>query len=176
MTVGLMDARRIARLRAAELTYAEVGMTSHDVFPAEYRSFRRSVVLRAGVDFKMARGELLTWGVHRRAGLQIAASGDVAQGVVVDLRLGVGPISVRAPCRVVYVLDEPRRCGFAYGTLPGHPESGEESFVLDCLVDRTIRFTVAGFSRPATALSRLAGPIGSRVQDFMTSRYLRAFV
>jgi uncharacterized protein (UPF0548 family) len=30
------------------------------------------------------------------------------------------------PCRVVYVVDEPRRAGFAYGTLPGHPEIGGE--------------------------------------------------
>jgi uncharacterized protein (UPF0548 family) len=60
--------------------------------------------------------------------------------------------------------------------MPGHPESGEESFILNCSNDGTTRFTVTGFSRPATALSRLAGPIGSHVQDFMTSRYLHAFV
>ena len=30
---------------------------------------------------------------------------------------------LRAPCRVVYVIDEPDVRGFAYGTLPGHPES-----------------------------------------------------
>ena len=40
----------------------------------------------------------------------------------------LGP--VRAPCRVVYVVDEPDRRGFAYGTLPGHAESGEERFVV----------------------------------------------
>ena len=36
---------------------------------------------------------------------------------------------LQAPCRVVYVIDEPDIRGFAYGTLPGHPESGEERFV-----------------------------------------------
>jgi uncharacterized protein (UPF0548 family) len=41
-----------------------------------------------------------------------------------DVLAHLGPI--RVPCRVVYVLDEPERRGFAYGTLPGHPESGEE--------------------------------------------------
>ena len=40
----------------------------------------------------------------------------------------LGP--VRAPCRVVYVVDEPDRRGFAYGTLPGHAESGEELFLV----------------------------------------------
>jgi uncharacterized protein (UPF0548 family) len=37
---------------------------------------------------------------------------------------------MRAPCRVIYTITEPRRKGFAYGTLPGHPESGEEAFTI----------------------------------------------
>jgi uncharacterized protein (UPF0548 family) len=32
--------------------------------------------------------------------------------------------------RVVAVADEPDRCGFAYGTLPGHAVCGEEAFVV----------------------------------------------
>jgi uncharacterized protein (UPF0548 family) len=31
---------------------------------------------------------------------------------------------------VVWTVDEPNRIGFGYGTLQGHPESGEESFVV----------------------------------------------
>ncbi|SIP67631.1 hypothetical protein BN9982_740001 [Mycobacterium tuberculosis] len=38
----------------------------------------------------------------------------------------VGIAFLRAPCRVVYVIDEPDVRGFGYGTLPGHPVSGEE--------------------------------------------------
>jgi hypothetical protein len=56
---------------------------------------------------------------------------------------------MRAPCRVVYVIDEPRRRGFAYGTLPGHPESGEEAFVLEQRDDGTIASNIIAFSRPA---------------------------
>ena len=48
----------------------------------------------------------------------------VGSEVIVHL----GP--VQAPCRVVYVVDEPDRRGFAYGTLPGHAESGEELFLV----------------------------------------------
>ena len=127
-----------------------------------------------GVTFESARHDLLTWSVQRRAGLRVSASGDVAPDTVVDLSWGVGPFSVTAPCRVVDVVDGPDRCGFAYGTLPGHPESGEESFVLT-RGERETTFTITVFSRPATVLAKVAGPVGHRVQDLMTARYLRAF-
>ena len=90
------------------------------------------------------------------------------------LGFGVEPLAMRAPCRVVYVIDEPRRRGFAYGTLPGHPESGEEAFILDHRDDGTIAFNIIAFSRPASILAKLAGPIGRIVQDAMTRRYFRA--
>jgi uncharacterized protein (UPF0548 family) len=48
-------------------------------------------------------------------------------------------------------------------------------FLLTQNTDGAITFTVAGFSRPATALSKLAGPVGHLIQEFMTTRYLRAF-
>lgn len=88
--------------------------------------------------------------------------------------LGVGPISLRIPCRVVYVVDDPDRRGFAYGTLPGHPESGEESFVLRRLESGSLEPTVSAFSRPASKLVKLGGPLARRTQDIITRRYLRA--
>jgi uncharacterized protein (UPF0548 family) len=87
--------------------------------------------------------------------------------------LGPRWLRVRAVCRVVYVVDEPDRVGFAYGTLPGHPESGEESFILERL-DGVTRFSVRAFSRPATQLARFGGPVTSLAQRIMTARYLVA--
>jgi uncharacterized protein (UPF0548 family) len=72
----------------------------------------------------------------------------------------------------VHVIDEPTRQGFAYGTLPGHPERGEEAFVLDRHGDGSVSFTVTAFSRPATLLAKLGGPVGHLVQNLMTDRYL----
>ncbi|MFC8501606.1 DUF1990 family protein [Pedococcus sp. NPDC057267] len=123
---------------------------------------------------RRAAEDLLAWRVHQRAGLRVAASGPAVPGAVVDMRLGPGPLSVRIPCRVVSVVDEPDRGGFAYGTLPGHPESGEELFLLHSGADGRITFTITAFSRPATALARLGGPLGTLVQDVMTRRYLAA--
>jgi uncharacterized protein (UPF0548 family) len=68
-----------------------------------------------------------------------------------------------APCRIVRVIDESDRVGFACGTLPGHPECGEEAFVVERRADGTF-FSITAFSRPADPLARLAGPIGRAIQ------------
>jgi uncharacterized protein (UPF0548 family) len=71
----------------------------------------------------------------------------------------------------VQVVDEPDRYGFAYGTLPGHPEQGEESFLLTRDGD-TIHFEIAAFSRPHDLLTKLGGPVARAVQRRATQQYL----
>jgi len=172
MVTRLAPARASA-LRAAPYTYAEVGATA-DEPPPGYRPLHARAVLERR-DFDAAVEDLMRWRVHERAGLWVAATGSVVgTDTVVDMRFGVGPLAVRVPCRVVYLVAEPDRAGFAYGTLPGHPESGEELFVLARLGDGRLSFTVTGFSRPASRLARLGGPVSRRVQDRVTERYLRA--
>ncbi|MCW2761725.1 MAG: hypothetical protein JWR85_1926 [Marmoricola sp.] len=81
---------------------------------------------------------------------------------------------MNAPVRVVYRVDEERRKGFAYGTLPGHPESGEEAFVVELREDEQVTLTISAFSRPASRLARLGGPLTRIIQRWVTDRYLRA--
>ena len=90
--------------------------------------------------------------------------------------LGAGPprLQIKAPCRVVYVTSEPARRGFASGTLPGHPERGEEAFIIGQHADGTVTFTITAFSRPATALAKAAGPARRAIQRYVTTRYLQA--
>ena len=65
-------------------------------------------------------------------------------------------------CRIVYVLDDDgpvRRFGFAYGTLPGHVEAGEERFLIEW--DRAsddVHYDILAYSRPRHWLIRLAYP------------------
>ena len=92
---------------------------------------------------------------------------------MVLLGIGVGPLRMRAPCRVVYTITEPQRKGFAYGTLPGHPESGEEAFTISQRDDGLVVFTITAFSRPATIAARAAGPLGLLIQRHFTQAYLR---
>ena len=108
----------------------------------------------------------------RGAGVRVQASTDVA-GVGSVVIVGMGPI--RAPCRVVYVVDEDNRRGYAYGTLKGHPESGEELF--SARYDPStgaVYAEVKAFSRHATWWSKAAGPVTSLLQRLVTKRYLSA--
>lgn len=71
-------------------------------------------------------------------------------------------------CRIVYVVNETgpiRKFGFAYGTLPGHVESGEERFVIEWNQgDNSVWYDILAFSRPSQVLIRLGSPIVRRMQ------------
>jgi uncharacterized protein (UPF0548 family) len=111
--------------------------------------------------------------MHRRAGLLVATSSSAVQeGATTVMALGPRLAGIVIPCRVVWAFDEPNRCGFAYGTLAGHPERGEEAFVIERSSD-SVTFTITAFSTPAHALVRAGGPVARRVQSWMTNRYLR---
>ncbi len=84
----------------------------------------------------------------------------------------VGPISAVAVCRIVAVVDEPDRYGFAYGTLPGHPERGEEAFVVERRDSGPV-FTIVVFWKPAEVIARLGGPVTRHLQKKATTGYLR---
>jgi len=171
MVVRLLPSAAAAALRAARLTYSEVGATTYETLPDGYRGFERTRQLPRHTDFDKAVEDLLHWRVHQRAGLNVRAS---SLAVAPDAVVVLGFLGLTAPCRVVRIVAEADRRGFAYGTLPGHPEQGEEAFVLERGVDGAVRFTVRAFSRPAGLLSTVAGPLGRRVQDAITARYLRA--
>ena len=80
----------------------------------------------------------------------------------------------RIPARVVYVVDEPDRKGFAYGTLPGHPERGEESFIVERRTDDSVWLVIRAFSRPSNAFFWAAYPALRMLQAIFTARYERA--
>ncbi len=78
------------------------------------------------------------------------------------------------PAWFVYTVDEPQRRRFAYGTLAGHPERGEELFLVELSDDETVTLEIRAFSRPALWWSRAATPAARLVQRLVTERYLRA--
>ncbi|HEY4226309.1 MAG TPA: DUF1990 domain-containing protein [Pseudolysinimonas sp.] len=88
------------------------------------------------------------------------------------LKWSIWPAKI--PTRVVYVIDEPDRKGFAYGTLPGHPERGEESFVVERRPDASVWLIIRSFSRPSSAFFWAAYPALRMMQAIFTGRYERA--
>jgi len=177
MRSELLDARVAAELRAAPFSYPEVGATRGDL-PVGYIPLRREVHIGVGLDyFQQARTALFGWHVHRAAGPKVISSSlQVTDDTVAVVRLGVGPLALRAPLRVVYVVDEPARAGFAYGTLPGHPEQGEESFMITMDEDERVRFDIVAFSKPGTRLAKTSGSLGRAVQERVTERYIEAII
>jgi uncharacterized protein (UPF0548 family) len=154
-----------------ELSYVEIGATRGRLPSGYHHTSRRAHIADGRSSFESVAAALRSWEVHRRAGLRTEASSPRAEeGTAVVLRLG----PVRIPCRVVYVVDEPNRAGFAYGTLPGHPEQGEECFLVEIDDDGTVFAHIRAFSRPGTWYTKLGGPIGRAVQRWFTSRYVEA--
>lgn len=58
------------------------------------------------------------------------AGSRVVEGSDYRIAAGWGPLSMNEPVRVVAAVDATGARGFACGTLPGHPASGEEAFVV----------------------------------------------
>ncbi len=71
-------------------------------------------------------------------------------------------------CRIIYTMDESgpiTKFGFAYGTLPGHVESGEERFLIEWDRDTDkVCYDILAFSRPNHFLTRLGYPLVRRSQ------------
>jgi uncharacterized protein (UPF0548 family) len=163
---------KLSDLAALPLTYSEVGATAGTLPPGYHHAQKSAVIGRGRQRFEDAAAAGMRWGMLRGAGVRVTATTQVA-AVGSEVIVHLGP--VRAPCRVVYVVDEPDRRGFAYGTLPGHAESGEELFLVryDPATENVFA-EVTAFSRHATWWSRLASPVTSLVQRAVTSRYLKA--
>ena len=141
------------------VTYPEVGATRDGPLPAGYAHLRHRTPLPRDA-FRVAGEAVLTWRMHRAAGVRIETSAPrAAPGVTLRAGLGLGALRLWAPCEVVWVVDTDGRIGFGYGTLPGHPESGEESFVVERAADGTVSFAVRAFSRPARWYTRIGGPL-----------------
>ncbi|MEK7255023.1 MAG: DUF1990 domain-containing protein [Bacteroidota bacterium] len=68
------------------------------------------------------------------------------------------------PCRILYVVNEPGRFGFAYGTLPGHVEQGEELFLVE-LENGEVFYQIKAISRPRHWLAKLGYPLMRLLQS-----------
>lgn len=153
---------------AADVTYDHVGSTLSGP-PAATR------VLGTGpAAFNEAVGRLRRWGAHRAIGARVfPADAPIEEGTTAVVVLSLGPAHVIAPTRIVAVVDEADAFGFAYGTLPGHPERGEESFVIRCGPDDVVRAGIAVDATGASPFTRAAQPLVKALQRIAILGYLR---
>jgi uncharacterized protein (UPF0548 family) len=138
-----------------------------------FREDRWSRALRPTTTWDAAKTALGQWRAHRGAGVRVRPSVPPHKGQTVALAIRVGPVFFEAPCRVTSTVDEPDRFGFTYATLPGHPEEGEEAFLLSRDERGRVVFDVTAISRPADLMTRLGGPVSRLLQRSISDRYLR---
>lgn len=157
-------------------TYPEVGRTRDGDLPPGYRHVRRDDVIGHGEQaFHRVREGMRGWRIHHLAGLRVRCDAAVPDvDVVFSAGLGLLNLRLWVPCRVVWVRDDEVAYGYGFGTIPRHPERGEEAF--EVTLDRrgTVRFSIRAFSLPASWYAKLGGPITTLLQDRVTDRYLRA--
>ncbi|WP_218938372.1 DUF1990 family protein [Modestobacter altitudinis] len=174
--MGVLRRATLEQFADAPFSYPEVGGTRETGLPGGYDHVEREHLIGAGrADFDRAAAAVFRWTAQRGAGLRVQASGPASTpGTVVLMTAGLRRLGLDIPCRVVWVVDEPDRRGFGYGTLPGHPESGEESFVVSLRPDGSVIYELRAFSRLADRFARLGAPVGHRVQTLALDRYVAA--
>ena len=155
-------------------------MTSPELrdWPSSDRGYRRSevsaVVGSGDAVWERAARDVLRWRVKTASGFAVDSTGPVSQGdrVVVTARLL--KVTVVEPVEVVAVIKELDRVGFAYRTLPGHPVSGEEAFIVHRQGEE-VRLTVRSLTRAAPQQPwRVLYPLLRIAQRIARRRYLRS--
>lgn len=159
----------------ASLTYAEVGASAAADLPAGYVHLIESTHVGDGPQtFERVGDALLRWDLHRAARMVLATSTPTVEvGCTVVNAAPLGPLALLAPCRVVDRHQSPRCHAFSYGTLPGHPLTGEERFSVELDADERVHLRIRSFSRPV-GLARLSPPTARAGQRFINRRYADA--
>ena len=161
--------RFLAEQTKLPYTYCEVGATALTL-PTGFVVDRTRIKLGEGEPvFRSAIAALHRW-EHFQLGWVEAWSPDtlIKTGeVVAVMGRAIGLWWLNA-CRIIYVVDESGpicKFGSAYGTLPGHVESGEERFLIEWnLHDNSVWYDIVAFSRPNHFLARLGYPVVRRMQ------------
>jgi uncharacterized protein (UPF0548 family) len=171
----------LRRSLPAAPTYPEVGATRAAVLagapmPDGYHHLRYQRLIGTGQTAFDAAGDcVLSWGTHRGVGFDLRATSPRAvDGATVAFGIGRGPLALLASCRVVWSVDTPERRGFGYGTLPAHPETGEEAFVVSTDSAGRVWAEIVAFSNPGRWYSRLGAPAVPLLQRVAVAAYARA--
>ena len=159
-------ARNLERLRVRCQPLATNGATSGDLIHEVVEVGRGEAV------FRRVAAALRRWDPHRSWWLRVHPVDEPpapGQTVVTQVQAGhISPLALAFCDRVTDVINEPRRCGFTYATLPGHPERGAETVLTEWHADDRVTVTVRAFSQPGWPLLRLVRPALAWVQGRAT--------
>lgn len=139
----------------AGFSYPDVGRSRDSTVQGYQVNHERFELGRGAGAFARARQAVREWRMFDIGWIRLcppAAPIEAGSTVAVVVRhFGFWSLNV---CRIVYVIDEERRYGFAYGTLPEHAESGEERFTVEWREDNSVWYDLLAFSRERYPLAR----------------------
>ena len=157
--------------RTLPFSYDAVGATRGENWPAGFNHDRNQVSLGSGeATFRRAVAALREWKMFPAPWTMILPpQSPQREGACVALLIRAFGVWWMSAARVVYEVDESPpgvrgRLGFAYGTLPGHVEKGEESFTVAWLADDSVQYELRAFSRPRLWMPRLGKPFARLLQ------------
>jgi uncharacterized protein (UPF0548 family) len=147
--------------------------------PAGFRAIERTVRIGSGgQSWSSASEAIMCWGVKTRSGFDVHSDGKdglfVRDGQNYTLVARLGPLAISEPVKVVVVVSDLDRCGFAYGTRAGHPVSGEEAFIVSRDRNGDVWLTLRSLTRPSTGGWRRLFPLILVAQRWYHWRYLRS--
>jgi uncharacterized protein (UPF0548 family) len=159
-------ARFVARQKDQPFSYPSPGCSrTADAPPGFIVDHRQRELGRGKRAFVAARAAVQEWDMFRLGWVEICQPLPAIEvGAVAAVLARFGGAWWLNSCRIVYGIDEPRRFGFAYGTLLDHAESGEERFTVEWRDDDSVWYDLYAFSRPGTWLVRLGYPLARRLQ------------
>jgi len=146
--------------RDLPFSYKEVG-ASKDVIPKTYPINHHRIQIGCGAEtFARAKNAVQTWAMYKLEWTRLyppkVPIGAGESVVVVVNHLFCWSMN---PCRIVYVLEESgavEKFSFAFGTLPGHSETGEERFTVEWRRDDdTVWYELLAFARPHHILAKI---------------------
>ena len=142
-------------------SYPEVGHTRLDTAVQGYNNDFNFIELGQGeAVWAAAKEAVRKWRMFPGGWAYVApADTPIEPGRAVAMAAQVLGLWWLNSCRIVYVLDEERRFGFAYGTLPGHAERGEELFMVEKTANGSVRYVLKAFSWPRHWAAQLAYPV-----------------
>jgi uncharacterized protein (UPF0548 family) len=153
--------RYVAAQSKLDFTYSGIGTTATTP-PANYTVDHARVRLGQGSDtFQRARNALDEWQQFALGWAEAwPADTQLREGETVAVLIRAFGLWWLNAARIVYAVDEAaesiERYGFAYGTLPGHVEAGEERFLVEWnRNDDSVWYDIRAFSRPRHVLTRL---------------------
>lgn len=160
----------LKRLEGREFSYSDVGSVAKGVVPEGFvEDHNRRRIGTGREDFEQAKRAIRAWRMFHLGWIEVCpAEAPIAVGSTVAILAHTMGVWTLNPARIAALIDETGavdRFGFAYGSLAGHAESGEEQFSVEWHHDDdSVWYDLHSVSKPGRFYSWLAHPITRRIQ------------